>query len=44
MPRLFIDLVDIGLVPTSCLLPGDLLVSRIHVDLGRVTTAGCPAR
>jgi hypothetical protein len=25
-------------------LPGDLLVSRLHVDLLRVSTAACPAR
>ncbi|WP_369800043.1 putative leader peptide [Modestobacter sp. Leaf380] len=25
-------------------LPGDLLVTRIHVDLVRVTTAACLAR
>ncbi|HEV7870757.1 MAG TPA: putative leader peptide [Modestobacter sp.] len=24
-------------------LPGDLLVSRLHVDLLRVSTAACPA-
>ncbi|WP_369794074.1 putative leader peptide [Geodermatophilus sp. Leaf369] len=26
------------------MLPGDLLVTRIHVDLVRVTTAACLAR
>jgi hypothetical protein len=41
---LCIGLVDIALVSTTSLLPGDLLVSRIHVDLVRVTTAACPAR
>ncbi|MGY1855454.1 putative leader peptide [Modestobacter sp. SYSU DS0290] len=25
-------------------LPGELLVSRLHVDLLRVSTAACPAR
>jgi hypothetical protein len=25
-------------------LPGDLLVSRRHIDLLRVTTSACPAR
>ncbi|WP_341349874.1 putative leader peptide [Klenkia brasiliensis] len=31
-------------MPTSCLLPGDYLVGRIHVDLARVTAAACCAR
>jgi hypothetical protein len=30
-------------VPTTTALPGDLLVSRLHVDLLRVSTAACPA-
>ncbi len=31
-------------VPTSAALPGDLLVSRLHVDLLRVTTTACCSR
>ncbi|WP_331437105.1 putative leader peptide [Modestobacter italicus] len=31
-------------MPTSAALPGDLLVSRLHVDLLRVSTAACPGR
>ncbi|MBB3676249.1 putative leader peptide [Modestobacter versicolor] len=28
-------------MPTTTALPGDLLVSRLHVDLLRVSTAAC---
>jgi len=28
-------------VSTTCALPGDLLVARLHVDLLRVSTAAC---
>jgi hypothetical protein len=31
-------------VPTTLALPGDLLVSRLHVDLLRVSTAACLGR
>ncbi|WP_369130179.1 putative leader peptide [Modestobacter roseus] len=30
--------------PLPATLPGELLVSRLHVDLLRVATATCPGR